>query len=65
MDNEFAYFADKEIKELLQRIMELETKIFNLRTVAVQLAIDCNWSNNCIKSQIGASDEELKFFRSE
>lgn len=65
MDNEFVYLVDKDIENLKERIKELQSKVSKMRDIILQLAIDCNWSDDIIKRTIGASDEELEFFRSE
>lgn len=64
MDSEFVYLVDKDIENLRERVKELQSKVFNMRDIIVQLALDCNWSDDTINSVIGASDEELGFFRS-
>lgn len=65
MDSEFVYLVDKDIENLKERINELQRKVFNMRDIIVELAIDCNWSDDIIKRSIGASDVELEFFRGE
>lgn len=63
MTNEFVEFADDELKKLKKNIDGLEKEIDSLKNISAQLAINANWTNEQILSQIKIDEKLLDYFR--
>ena len=56
-----SYELDEKINK---RLNELQGEIFDLRNVAIQLAISSGWTDTQIQNVIGASMYDIEGFRS-
>lgn len=58
-------FNSYELYEKInKRLNELQGEIFDLRNVAIQLAISSRWTDTQIQNVIGASMYDIEGFRS-
>nr|WP_302416397.1 hypothetical protein [uncultured Romboutsia sp.] len=58
-------FNSYELYEKInKRLNELQGEIFDLRNVAIQLAISSGWTDTQIQNVIGASMYDIEGFRS-
>ena len=58
-------FNSYELYEKInKRLNELQREIFDLRNVAIQLAISSGWTDTQIQNVIGASMYDIEGFRS-
>ena len=51
-------------EKINKRLNELQGEIFDLRNVAIQLAISSGWTDTQIQNVIGASMYDIEGFRS-
>lgn len=57
--------SQKEVDELKKRISEVNSKLFDMRTIILQLAFSAGWTREQVGNIIGATEDELKCFGGE
>lgn len=57
--------SQREVDELKKRISEVNSKLFDMRTIILQLAFSAGWTREQVSNIIGASEDEMKCFGGE
>lgn len=57
------YRVYNDIEYLKEQITKLENRSIDMKLAFIQICIQIGWTDEQIKNVVGASDNELEFFR--
>lgn len=57
------YRVYNDIEYLKEQITKLENRSIDIKLALIQICVQIGWTDEQIKNVVGASDNELEFFR--